>query len=92
MKKKYSDTCLIKIQKGDKIQRIEDGKIGEVVDFNLSPNGLDQKEIVSIIVVKFDDGRVCSATSDKFSAIKEEYYDEFFPTVNMLKQIDKDEQ
>ncbi len=80
--------CLIEIKKGSKVQHIQDGTIGEVVDIKLSPNGVNDPSLVAILFVKTAKGFM-SATSNRFKIIEEEQYEELYPTVH-LNQLSED--
>jgi len=85
MKKPYKDTSLIVIKVGEKVKRKEDSKIGTLMDISLTPNGINDSSLVCILVVKYDDGRISSSTSDKFEPADDVLYEEQYPTVNMFK-------
>ena len=49
----------------------------------LSPNGMDNPELICIVYVRKQDGGVLSATSDKFMPCEDYVYEEFYPTVHL---------
>jgi len=73
--KKYLETCLLRINKGD-ILLYEGGKV-IVLDFYLTPNGMTDPKVVAVIVARrCINKNIVEATSDKFQAIKREQYQE----------------
>ena len=72
-------SSLIKIKIGDLVsyKNIE----LEVVDYVLTPNGINSPELIVIIFAKDNDGNVYSGTSDKFKPIDKYVYEEFYPSV-----------
>jgi hypothetical protein len=80
-------SCLVRLNKESKA--LYDGIKGESIvtikDFVLVPNGRDNPVLVCVIYAQREDGGIVSATSDKFKALDEEQYEEFYPTPHMFK-------
>ena len=74
---------LVKISKGEKL--LYEGNEVVVNDFVLVPNGAYDPRTVCIIYATKENGNVISATSDKFSAIEDEEYLEFYPTEHLFE-------
>jgi hypothetical protein len=84
-------SSLIQIKIGEKVL-YEDGRIGKLVDMRLVPNGSTKTELVVILFVEMDgpNGKtVMSATSNRFKPAPEETYDEFYPSVHVIRMSDE---
>jgi hypothetical protein len=84
-------SSLIQIKIGEKVL-YEDSRIGKLVDMKLVPNGSHNTQLVVILFVEMD-GRngksVISATSNRFKPAPEETYDEFYPSVHVIRMSDE---
>lgn len=71
--KTIEDTSLLTIRIGDKLQYKSDGRIGQLVNIELAPNGQQDHTVVCILEVEFKDSSV-KATSHHFIVVEEELY------------------
>ena len=76
-------TSLIKLDIGSHVQVIDDNRIGKIQSINLTPNGINSPEIVALLTVKFFDGKMLMATSNKFKPLPDMEYEEFYPSVHL---------
>lgn len=80
-------SCLVKLDKESKV--LYDGitckEVVTIKDFVLVPNGMDNPKLVCVIYAQKENGNIVSATSDKFKALDDENYEEFYPTPHMFK-------
>ena len=74
MKKQYVKTCLIAVNKGDSLL-YEDEEV-EVLNFYLTPNGMQNPEIICLIKARKENGNIVEASSGRFRAIPEKLYQE----------------
>jgi hypothetical protein len=84
-------SSLIQIKIGEKVL-YEDGRIGTLVDMKLVPNGTHNTQLVVILFVEMDsrNGKsVMSATSNRFKPAHNETYDEFYPSVHVIRMSDE---
>lgn len=73
--KTVQDTTLLAIREGDLLmERDGEQRIGQLIDIQLSPNGVNDLRIVAILTVKFKHGSSMSATSEKFVPVDGELY------------------
>lgn len=80
--------CLVKINLNNRISY--ESANGEWVpvtflDAVITPNGADDPKLVCLIYAQKDNGNMVCATSDKFKALEDQEYSEFFPTPHMIK-------
>jgi hypothetical protein len=84
-------SSLIQIKIGEKVL-FEDGRVGKLVDMRLVPNGTRNTQLVVILFVEMDsrNGKsVMSATSNRFKPVHDQTYDEFYPSVHVIRMSDE---
>lgn len=82
--KRGKESALISVQQGDRI-KYEDGRIVTLVGHNIMPNGINDPNLVLVLIGRTESGNKISATSDKFSVIEDEFYEECYPSVEVSK-------
>lgn len=75
---------MIKLEVGSPVIDLASKRKGLILDCTLTPNGVNSPGLVAVLVVEFEDGGKMSATSEKFGAVPEIIYSEFYPTIHML--------
>lgn len=65
--KTIQETSLLSIRIGDILQ-YEDGRIGQLVDLDIVPNGTDDTSIVLLLKLKLDTGYIWAA-SNRFKPV-----------------------
>ena len=78
---------MIEIAIGNPI-KFEDGRIGILRDIRLTPNGINDPQLITILYVEMEGYRgrgVMTATSNRFTPVDEFEYEEFFPSVHMSR-------
>jgi hypothetical protein len=84
-------SSLIQIKIGEKVL-FEDGRVGKLIDMKLVPNGTRNTQLIVILFVEMD-GRngksVMSATSNRFKPVHAETYNEFYPSVHVIRLSDE---
>lgn len=77
--KKYKDTCLLEVNRGDRVLYVDfkTSEIVEIVDYYITPNGVEDSKLVLIIKARsLADQRYIQATINNFHAISDEKYRE----------------
>jgi len=74
-------SCLIEIRRGDRVIEKDRNRSGKVIDFRLSPNGMNDLKLVCLIIVELDGGGRVISTSDRWEPIKDEFYLECYPSM-----------
>lgn len=82
--RKGKESCLLKVQEGD-LLTYHDGRIVEFVDYIIAPNGIDDPKLILVLIARTEEGNLLSATSDKFTTVPEEDYEECYPSVRMSR-------
>lgn len=72
--KTIQETSLLNIRVGDRIRIEEDNRIGQLIDIQLTPNGVNNPIIIAVLTIQFKNGDRFSATSDKFIPVQDELY------------------
>lgn len=83
-------SSLIEIAIGNPI-KFEDGRIGILKDIRLTPNGINDPQLISILYVEMEGFRglgIMSATSNRFTPVDEFEYEEFYPSVHLNRLSD----
>lgn len=73
MTKTIKQTSLLTIRVGDLIKIIEDGRVGQLQNIELTPNGANDSKLVVVLTIKMETGYFI-ATSDKFEALPDFQY------------------
>lgn len=81
------NTSLIEVAIGKKVQ-YEDGRIGILRDIKLVPNGTHRPELIAVLFVEVE-GSIVSATSNRFTSIEDEEYEEFYPSVHLSRMSER---
>lgn len=74
VKRTFEESCCIRTNIGDLVQRIEDEKIGTLLGMELGPNGRNSPELICTVKVKFPDGVTTICTSEKFRPVPNHLY------------------
>ena len=80
----------IRLKEGDKVIECDDKaqarnpRVGVIKQIVLTPNGHNSPGLVAVLHVKFKDGG-CVSTSDKFRPLDDVEYEEFYPSVMLVK-------
>ena len=90
-------SSLIEIAVGNLVKEIDSERVGVVRDIKLTPNGVNDPQLVAILFVEMAGIRgksIVSATSNKFCPVEYETYAELFQCVHTSKLCDvlKEEQ
>lgn len=80
-------SSLIEIAIGNPI-KFEDGRIGILKDIRLTPNGINDPQLISILYVEMEGLGIMSATSNRFTPVDEFEYEEFYPSVHLIRLSD----
>lgn len=73
-------TCLVHIQRGNRVLDTLNGDTVTVLDYYLVPNGIDDPTLVCIVVVQCANGGKVSATADYFARLPSEPYEVRYPS------------
>ena len=88
-------SCLIEIKIGNSvIYKTTTGEdiIVNIEDIVLTPNGINDPKLITLIYATTAEGGIVSATSDKFRPTDEDEYAEFFPSAhhcNISTKVEK---
>ena len=66
-------TCLVQLRIGDPIYYPSRDCILKIIDYQLTPNGINDPKLVCIITAE-KEGYTVSATSDKFKIVDDQEY------------------
>jgi hypothetical protein len=81
-KKTPKQTCLLEIVKGDRVVESSGRRRrGRVVDFRLTPNGINDPKLVCLLVVDIEGGGRVVSTADKWLPVEDDYYIECYPSL-----------
>ena len=84
-------TSLIEIAIGNPV-KFEDGRIGILRDIRLTPNGINDPQLITILYVEIEGIRgkgIMTAIANRFTPVDEFEYEEFYPTVHMNRVSEK---
>jgi hypothetical protein len=79
---------MIEIAIGNPI-KFEDGRIGILRDLKMTPNGMSDRSIVTILYVEMEGRGIMSATSNRFTPVDEFEYEELYPSVHLNRLNDR---
>lgn len=85
---KSKNTCLVSVEKGDKVLYKGGEQLYTVLDMKLCPNGVMDSSLVVILFCQDDKGNKVSATSNNFRIVPGQMYEELYLSVHLsnLKQ------
>lgn len=72
--KTIEETTLLSIRVGDRLRIKEDNRTGQLVEIQLTPNGVENPVVVALLTIQFKNGGRFQATSDKFIPVEKELY------------------
>ena len=76
-------SALVRFNPGDKI--LHNGEKVEFLDAVITPNGINNPELVAIIYARRNNGNTISATADRFKICEDEEYETWYPTPHHSK-------
>ena len=81
-------SSMIEIAIGNPI-KFEDDRIGILRDLKMTPNGMNDRSIVTILFVEMEGGGIMSATANRFTPVDDFEYEELYPSVHLNRLNDK---